>query len=431
MIIYTSSDIIKRATQLADLENSDFISFSEKIALLNESYTKLYQTLVNKGDNNFVRLIKTKNDVIQLPPDFWQLKSVTLNREGNLIPILRRPANQSLQKLSYELLNNVLKIYGSANYGAEINVEYYPAPKTLTFPNQPFELYAENIVDAHGDLYLTAVHTDDDANYYVLNSITDSSVSEQIDLDPDEFSIVHMEDDFITFISSSEVVYYSLLNGSSYRKTIEDLIPTFYRGKSFYFKPSDKTLRFVDSNTIAYENIECISELLVASLIILSKDQTHCISLTDSGAIIKNDGTILELKKPVTKIFYNESNDTVICSTNSDYVATVALNYDGISEDLEDYSIMSVAMLNDNNGYGLLAKKLNKYYIISYYEDTRLNFPNNMYFTLLAYLLAIAFKTKQGSDTSQLALLYEQAEFAFFDSLTKDDWNSTRITNVY
>ena len=32
MIIYTSSDIIKRATQLADLENSDFISFSEKIA---------------------------------------------------------------------------------------------------------------------------------------------------------------------------------------------------------------------------------------------------------------------------------------------------------------------------------------------------------------------------------------------------------------
>ena len=163
----------------------------------------------------------------------------------------------------------------------------------------------------------------------------------------------------------------------------------------------------------------------------MSKDQTHCISLTDSGAIIKNDGTILELKKPVTKIFYNESNDTVICSTNSDYVATVALNYDGISEDLEDYSIMSVAMLNDNNGYGLLAKKLNKYYIISYYEDTRLNFPNNMYFTLLAYLLAIAFKTKQGSDTSQLALLYEQAEFAFFDSLTKDDWNSTRITNVY
>lgn len=160
MIIYTSSDIIKRATQLADLENSDFISFSEKIALLNESYTKLYQTLVNKGDNNFIRLIKTRNDVIQLPPDFWQLKSVTLNREGNLIPILRRPANQSLQKLSYELLNNVLKIYGSANYGAEINVEYYPAPKTLTFPNQPFELYAENIVDAHSDLYLTAVRTE-------------------------------------------------------------------------------------------------------------------------------------------------------------------------------------------------------------------------------------------------------------------------------
>ena len=79
MITYTSSDIIKRATQLADLENSDFISFSEKIALLNESYVKLYQILVNKGDNNFIRLIKTNSTIIELPPDFWQLKSVTLN----------------------------------------------------------------------------------------------------------------------------------------------------------------------------------------------------------------------------------------------------------------------------------------------------------------------------------------------------------------
>ena len=70
MITYTSSDIIKRATQIADLENSDFISFNEKIALLNESYVALYQKLINKGDNALLRYINTNKRIIDLPQDF-------------------------------------------------------------------------------------------------------------------------------------------------------------------------------------------------------------------------------------------------------------------------------------------------------------------------------------------------------------------------
>ena len=63
MITYNASDIIKRATQLADIENSDFISFSEKIALLNEAYQTIYQKGINKGNNSFVRYINTTNKV--------------------------------------------------------------------------------------------------------------------------------------------------------------------------------------------------------------------------------------------------------------------------------------------------------------------------------------------------------------------------------
>ena len=54
-----------------------------------------------------------------------------------------------------------------------------------------------------------------------------------------------------------------------------------------------------------------------------------------------------------------------------------------------------------------------------------------MYFTLMAYLLAISFKIKQGSDISGLQLSYEKAEETFYDTLSNDDWNYTRITNVY
>ena len=49
----------------------------------------------------------------------------------------------------------------------------------------------------------------------------------------------------------------------------------------------------------------------------------------------------------------------------------------------------------------------------------------------MSYLLALAFKSKQGSDTSQLAIQLDRAEETFYDTLARDDWNPTRITNVY
>ena len=72
-----------------------------------------------------------------------------------------------------------------------------------------------------------------------------------------------------------------------------------------------------------------------------------------------------------------------------------------------------------------------KIVIHSFLEDTELNFPNNMFFNYLAYSLALSFKVKQGSDISAFMPLLETAENTFYDSLTKDDWSFTRITNVY
>ena len=84
MITYNASDIVKRAEQLADLENSDFISFSEKIALLNEAYQVLYQKGINKDVNAFVKYINTRDRVIQLPRDFYQLKAITMGHDKDI-----------------------------------------------------------------------------------------------------------------------------------------------------------------------------------------------------------------------------------------------------------------------------------------------------------------------------------------------------------
>ena len=55
MITYFASDIIKKATQLADLENSNFISWNENISLLNDAYTKVYSDIINQNDLYYIK----------------------------------------------------------------------------------------------------------------------------------------------------------------------------------------------------------------------------------------------------------------------------------------------------------------------------------------------------------------------------------------
>jgi hypothetical protein len=55
-----TSDLFKRAKQLADLEGSDFISWNEALNCINESHVNLYEKLISMGDNSFVKSFRTK-----------------------------------------------------------------------------------------------------------------------------------------------------------------------------------------------------------------------------------------------------------------------------------------------------------------------------------------------------------------------------------
>lgn len=131
MLTYKASDIVRRAKQIADLENSNFISFNEQLSLLNEAYITIYQKAIEADTRSFVKKFKTTNKIIPLPDDFYQLKSVLLDVNGYLQPIARRPQDQNLHQLAYEMTGNAIEIFGTI-YG-EIRVEYIPKPQTLTF----------------------------------------------------------------------------------------------------------------------------------------------------------------------------------------------------------------------------------------------------------------------------------------------------------
>lgn len=412
MITYTSSDIIKRATQIADLENSDFISFNEKIALLNESYVALYQKLINKGDNAFLRYINTNKSIIDLPSDFYQLKAVLLNNNGYLQPIKRRPQNQNDKDLSYEIINNTLKINGHYS-GGSISIEYYPTPVTLTFPSEKLSIPFDNVLAMHNDWIITGIYNNDELTGLMLNNLNDNSINVELNGN----KLIHVADDYV--VTKGDKYY--LFNLKTGKTTETVYIPASFKSRMFLY--NDSKLLMVENNSIAYNDLPAIKDKV--DLIMFSDDLKHFIYKTDK---IKIDDKEIELKQN-PKHFY-QKNESVIITTDSNYVVDV--NYNGdYQEIIKNDCIIDVIKFDDNTGYGYLTQELNGYYVTSFFDDTELNFPNQMYFTLMAYLLAISFKIKQGSDISGLQLSYEKAEETFYDTLSNDDWNYTRITNVY
>lgn len=418
MIKYYASDIIKRATQLADLENSEFISFSEKIALLNEAYQQLYQKGINKGNNSFVRYINTKNKIITLPRDFYQLKAVTIsNPAGDVQVINKRPANASFNVLSYEIINNTLQINGETS-GNSICVEYFPTPVTLTFPNKDKQLEMENVLDMRKDIYMYKYSTDNDI---IIRSLADSEFADTLansDYEDIAFFLAHMEDDYITFSNSATQILYDINTGN---------VTTTNKPVVIW---NNMTL-ILDNGELKLPSGIAIGETLDLNLggctiNILSKDKQHYVGQNyNAGLFI--DGVHQDFN--ATKMFYY--NDMVYLSNGTNYLSVYDFATAHFENTLMDRNVVAITDIDDNTGYGYLGLKMKRYALVSFYDDTEMNFPNNTYFVLISYLLALAFKAKQGSDTTQLLGLTEQAENAFYDTLAVDDWNSVRITNVY
>lgn len=415
MITYNASDIIKRAEQLADLENSDFISFAEKIALLNEAYQTIYQKSINKDVNAFVKYINTRDKVIQLPRDFYQLKAVTLGRDKDVKVIMRRPANASFNTLSYDMINNTLQINGEI-MGGTICVEYYPVPSTLTFPNKNKSVSVSDVLDIHKSTYIEYV--DDDK--ISIKDFNDYDFGKIISGTNIAHKLIHMEDDFITISDSITQTLYSLDTGDTTNETLPVVI---YNNRTYLYDSANKKLLLPVSHIVVEDLDIYLSNCTIA---ILSSDKTKYVGQNYNGGLYING---VHNDFSASKMF--SYGDIVYLSNGSNYLAVYDFTKDITENTLLDQAIVNIAEINDNTGYGYLGKRMGKYSLVSFYDDTQLNFPNNTYFVFMSYLLALAFKSKQGSDTSLLAPMVEQAEMTFYDTMSRDDWSVTRITNVY
>ena len=429
---YKTSDIIKKARQLSDLTNSDFLSWDEQIGLLNDSYTTLYQKLLNQNDGSFVNTFMTSIGETVLPPDFWQLKSVSVYNNGNIIPVKRRSDSETLRGLYYEIKFDRLYVYGNAFVG-EIMVEYFAKPVTLTFKPEPAILqpiipegytvlavwdnmfFATKVEEGNTTLVITDLKTNITKSLPItgqtVTKIIPSNNQAYIETDTYKYILSYVNLQLTPF----EGIPVILENGTIAKLIITETTKQIFIGNHYVLDWDD--------------SMPLVEDEATASVIICDENLTNFWYLLDGN--IWHNGIKEELNGfsiAANSITYKNGNCWYCTTDEVGYVD----NWDNLTIVDNKPGILGINKLDENTGYGYTVLNWDgDYTCFPWVEDTVLNFPNSFYFQLLSYMLAVQYKIKQGADATGLQQSLASYENTFYDTLSQNASDPVRIKNVY
>ena len=373
-----ASDIIKSARQIADLENSNFISWSENIRLLNEAFTAIHQKLINSGNFTFTDEISISKEQ-PLPENFYQVLSVLDNYNT---PVPRYSIGMNDSQIYYKLINNNIILNGLNS----AKLTYYTNVPFLTYP-------ADTIVDAlplsEGEVIKFACD-----NY----ALTNKNV-----WDIKEATIVR---------AASETDVYVDAYGRTYSANEK---PIFYPdGRCFKLTQNECT----DINCkVAYSND--IENITFDGVYYYARySSTGNINVFEQG----NSNSIDTLEGFSSNIYFNNEHMFYI-KGNVVFIDDIPM-YDASIYNNQVYMLK----IDLNTGYGLFTNN-NK--ILSIAVDTELDLPNNLYYNVLAYMLAFSYCCKQGKDASYVNAQLNNNIELLYDTLTNDAFSQMKITNIY
>lgn len=422
---YKVSDLFRRAKQLADLEGSDFISWNEAINCVNESYVGLYEKLINMGDNSFVESVHLKEKSWELPKDFWQLKGVFLWNNGNLQTINRRADNNGIHHLSYEIRNGKLEVFGSPN---DILVEYFKKPATLLMPPVDCEVALD--LPEGAEVLACCEHTfvyktqDAEENDIICVYDIDGVKNAYGIFETFNESAVWINKDFVFTLIDGDLTVYDLATGETY--IYADSIPLVTESGDLYLINDGHICDLVfNGDTYALRQIKEFTSDTGAVYYVSGDDFEDYYSIAEG--LIYHNNVIVNPNQSATSLIYAKGKCYYL-----------AINKAGVIENDFNKTIkvgiglpIGFIGINENTGYGYCTKKYNKIFVCAYCEDTVLDFPNSFYFQMLSYLLAIAFRCKQGADITLLSSQLDMVSQTFEDTLGSDSFQYPRMGNVY
>ena len=422
-----TSDLFKRAKQLADLEGSDFISWNEAVNCINESNVGLYEKLINMGDNSFVKSYRTTKEEEELPVDFWQLKGVFLWNNGNLQTINRRADNNGTHHLSYELRNGKLYLFGKPN---DVLVEYFPKPEKLYFKPHDVAISLDTTkeyLDCHKHTFL---YKDTDENENETLSIIDL---DGIKTSKDFMQIAHSDivsayitENFVFVITENDMTIYDIMSG--YSATVTGYAPLVTEsGKEYIIDNESGVIKYfhIGNGSFSTSEVNVVEIIAGGEFYVCDDNFTDFFYTLDDD--VRHNGE--ETNAGVAKhIIYSDKKCYVLGNTGF-----AMIEEDNTIKLIENSTGLNVGFIgiDERTGYGYCTKKFGAYYVCPYCEDTPLNYPNSTYFQIISYILAIAFKSKQGADITLLQNQLAMIEQTFEETLGSDAFQFPRMGNVY
>lgn len=374
---YTAKDIIKAALQIADLENSDFISWNENIRLINEAWTSVHQKLINKGDMTFVNEMNITKEQY-LPEDFYQVMSVLDNYNT---PVARYSIGMNDSQIWYKIVNNKLVINGL--HSAKLT--YYTKPQFLTYS-------AETIVDA------LPLQEDEEVKFacgnYVLTNKNVWDIKEATIVKEAAETDIYIDAYARTYSANEKPIFYP--DGRCFKLT--------------QYECTDNNCKVAYTNSI--ENI--------------TFDGVYYYTRYSNGVINvyeQNNSSHIDVLESFSSNIYFNNNHKFYIKDNVVFVDDIPM-YDASIYDNQLYMLK----IDLNTGYGIFTNN-NK--ILSVVVDTELNLPNNLYYNVLAYMLAFSYCCKQGKDATYVSAQLSSNIETLYDTLTNDAFSQMKITNIY
>lgn len=366
----TTRDLILRAEQYANKENASFYSYAEKVAMLNESYVSLYQYLCNTGDKYWVKEYMSDSKEIILPKDCYQISAV-----------YEKSNNRIKQIYDYKLKNNTIYIDREHLNSVVFIVEYYPQPIELNYKDDikkaAFQL--SDMVDISDGKVLTR-----DATYFkIYDTVSKRELLTSLPIS----DLAHIYDD-------GNIVSF----GSTYKA----------------YNIGTKTLKDLGNILVIYNN---------------------CVFYVNNGNICDVAGNIVATSNLTAGAYITEDFNTFkLCEgnlpINNKTCIKQAIIKTGITDDCKVYTKYEIKGYCDNAflTYDALS---GIYYIESLYNNVVIDYPNNVFYTIIAIDVALKMRSKQGIENGQLQQQYMMARDSLFNSINKNKGNHIVIKDVY
>lgn len=387
----TASKLIQRAEEIADITNTDFLSYDEKLEYLNSSWKDVYQKIINYNLNAFTveaNLVGAAGRY-QLPWDCYQIKSVKNPYTGRMVP--RKADSESALGGYYEIVNDEIVLGPTVG---PIVITYWRKPFWLSAPNKTIksELDQKTVLDTCSNSLLVV---GSDNKLYVQNILTDSEL--ELPYTKETGYTYKLGNNFIIKYKNDTVIAYDF-----YGNMLDEITSITY---SYGLVKADNGLYYFSKANAEDENIWDIYELFGDKIAEVQVDENteSIIGIDDNFYSIKAEDAF-----PIG-VF----DDRPAYITNDKKLHLINPDGSEIVEKIDVPSIGPLVMIK----YGFVTFD-NKVY--SCIPDTLLDFPNNLYYDVISYDLAVRFMCKQNADSSGVENLNMNAWSLLINSIDQN-----------